>query len=42
MYGVHTGEVTVDFGAAIGRVRSIIDELRDSLDDWIASVDGLD
>jgi len=41
-YGVHTGEVTVDFPAAMSRVRSIIDGLRDSLDDWLASVDGLD
>jgi pyruvate/2-oxoglutarate dehydrogenase complex dihydrolipoamide dehydrogenase (E3) component len=42
VYGVHTGEVTVDFGAAIGRVRSIIGELQTSLDDWITSVDGMD
>ena len=42
VYGVHTGEVTVDFGAAIGRVRSIIGELQSSLDDWITSVDGMD
>jgi pyruvate/2-oxoglutarate dehydrogenase complex dihydrolipoamide dehydrogenase (E3) component len=42
VYGVHTGEVTVDFGAAIGRVRSIIGELQKSLEDWITSVDGMD
>ena len=41
-YGVHTGEVSVDFGTAIGRVRSIIADMQKSLDDWIASVDGLD
>ena len=41
-YGVHTGEVSVDFGTAIRRVRSIIGELQESLDDWITSVDGLD
>jgi pyruvate/2-oxoglutarate dehydrogenase complex dihydrolipoamide dehydrogenase (E3) component len=41
-YGVNTGEVTVDFYAAISRVRSIIDGLRTSLDDWLAGVDGLD
>ena len=41
-YGVHTGEVTVDFGAAMGRVRSIIGEMQRSLDEWIESVDGLD
>jgi pyruvate/2-oxoglutarate dehydrogenase complex dihydrolipoamide dehydrogenase (E3) component len=41
-YGVRTGEVTVDFAAAISRVHSIINEMRDSLDDWLAGVDGLD
>ncbi len=41
-YGVHTGEVTVDFPAAIGRVRTIIGEMQQSLDDWITHVDGLD
>jgi pyruvate/2-oxoglutarate dehydrogenase complex dihydrolipoamide dehydrogenase (E3) component len=41
-YGVHTGEVTVDFGAAMGRVRSIIGEMQRSLDEWVSSVEGLD
>src|ERR687893_110496 len=41
-YGVQTGSVSVDFGTAIGRVRSIIGEMQRSLDEWIASVDGLD
>ena len=41
-YGVHTGAVSVDFPTAIGRVRSIITEMQRSLDEWIASVDGLD
>jgi pyruvate/2-oxoglutarate dehydrogenase complex dihydrolipoamide dehydrogenase (E3) component len=41
-YGVHTGEVTVDFPAAMSRVHSIIDGLRDALDDWLAGVNGLD
>jgi pyruvate/2-oxoglutarate dehydrogenase complex dihydrolipoamide dehydrogenase (E3) component len=41
-YGVGTGEVTVDFPAAIGRVRSIISTLQQSLDDWISGLDGLD
>ena len=41
-YGVRTGEVTVDFPAAIGRVRDIIGKLQASLDDWITSVDGMD
>src|SRR3712207_7547476 len=30
VYGVHTGEVAVDFGAAIGRVRAIIGEMQRS------------
>jgi pyruvate/2-oxoglutarate dehydrogenase complex dihydrolipoamide dehydrogenase (E3) component len=41
-YGVLTGAVSVDFGTAIGRVRSIIGEMQRSLDEWIQSVDGLD
>jgi len=41
-YGVNIGDVTVDFAAAMTRVRSIIDGMRDSLDDWLAGVDGLD
>ncbi|HSU34784.1 MAG TPA: mercuric reductase [Propionibacteriaceae bacterium] len=41
-YGVGTGEVTVDFPVAIGRVRSIIGTLQQSLDDWINGLEGLD
>ena len=41
-YGVGTGEVTVDFPVAIGRVRSIISTMQQSLDDWISGLDGLD
>ena len=41
-YGVNVGEVTVDFGVAINRVRSIISGLQQSLDDWLESIDGLD
>jgi pyruvate/2-oxoglutarate dehydrogenase complex dihydrolipoamide dehydrogenase (E3) component len=41
-YGVNAGEVTVDFPAAMARVHSIIDGLRESLDDWLAGVTGLD
>ena len=41
-YGVHTGEVTVDFGTAIGRVHRIIDKMRTSLQDWVDSVENLD
>ena len=41
-YGVNTGEISVDFQAAMARMRSIIDGMRDSLDDWLAGVTGLD
>ena len=41
-YGVRTGEITVDFPAAMTRMRSIIDGLRDSLDGWLGGVAGLD
>jgi pyruvate/2-oxoglutarate dehydrogenase complex dihydrolipoamide dehydrogenase (E3) component len=41
-YGVHTGDVTVDFGAAIARVHRMIDEMRTSLRSWISGVDNLD
>ena len=41
-YGVNTGAITVDFPAAMSRMRSIIDGLRESLDGWLAGVDGLD
>ena len=41
-YGVHTGEVRVDFGQAIGRVHRLIDGMRDSLRTWIDGVENLD
>ena len=41
-YGVGTGEVTVDFPVAIGRVRSIIATMQQSLEDWVNGLDGLD
>jgi pyruvate/2-oxoglutarate dehydrogenase complex dihydrolipoamide dehydrogenase (E3) component len=41
-YGVSTGDVSVDFPAAMARMRSIIDGMRSSLDDWLAGVTGLD
>lgn len=41
-YGVSTGAVTVDFGVAIARVHRLIDGMRSSLRDWVASVDNLD
>ena len=34
--------MTVDFGVAINRVRSIISGLQESLDDWLEGIEGLD
>ncbi len=41
-YGVQTGEVTVDFPVAIGRVHTIIDELRANLASWVDGLDNVD
>lgn len=41
-YGVHTGPVTVDFPAALARVHSMIDTMRQSVIDWLAGVDNLE
>lgn len=41
-FGVHTGEVRVDFPAAIQRVHTLIDGMRDGLHDWLVGIDGLD
>lgn len=41
-YGVHTGEVSVDFGAAIARVHTMIDTMRRSLVDYVDGVDNLE
>lgn len=41
-YGVHTGEVTVDFAAAISRVHKMIVGMRQSLLDWIENTENLD
>ena len=41
-YGVGTGEVTVDFGTAINRVRDMIDTMQDSLDRYIEGLDDVD
>ncbi|SDT38395.1 Pyruvate/2-oxoglutarate dehydrogenase complex, dihydrolipoamide dehydrogenase (E3) component [Friedmanniella luteola] len=41
-YGVHTGEVTVDFGFAIDRVHKIIEEEVSGLAGYIEGVDGLE
>jgi pyruvate/2-oxoglutarate dehydrogenase complex dihydrolipoamide dehydrogenase (E3) component len=41
-YGVHTGNVTVDFGTAIRRVHTIIDTMRQSLLDYLEGIENLD
>ena len=41
-YGVHTGEVTVDFGFAIDRVHRIIEEEVTGLQDYIEGVEGVE
>ena len=41
-YGVHTGEVTVDFGFAIDRVHRIIEEEVSGLQDYVEGVEGLE
>ena len=41
-FGVHVGEVRVDFGQAISRVHTIIDGMRASLQDAIDTTDNLD
>ena len=41
-YGVHTGEISVDFGFAIRRVHTMIDAMRASLAGWVEGVENLD
>jgi pyruvate/2-oxoglutarate dehydrogenase complex dihydrolipoamide dehydrogenase (E3) component len=41
-YGVHTGEVTVDFGFAIARVHQVIEDQVKGLMSYLDSVDDLD
>lgn len=41
-YGVGTGEVTVDFGAVMRRMREMIDGMRSEFEGWLRSVDGID
>jgi pyruvate/2-oxoglutarate dehydrogenase complex dihydrolipoamide dehydrogenase (E3) component len=42
LYGVQTGEVSVDLRVALARVHQIIDRMRQSLADWVAGVDNLE
>jgi pyruvate/2-oxoglutarate dehydrogenase complex dihydrolipoamide dehydrogenase (E3) component len=41
-FGVHTGEVTVDFPAAIHRVHTMIDKMRQDVIDYLEGMDGTD
>ena len=41
-YGVRTGEVTVDFGAALARVHAMIDRMRGPVIDYLDGIEGLD
>ena len=41
-YGVHTGEVTVDYAAAIRRVHLMIDGMRDGVQRYLTGIDGAD
>jgi len=41
-YGVHTGEVTVDFPAAMRRVHRMVDSMRQGLVGYLEGLDGVD
>ena len=41
-YGVRTGEVTVDFGAVMRRMRAMIDDMRGGLVEWLDGEDRID
>jgi pyruvate/2-oxoglutarate dehydrogenase complex dihydrolipoamide dehydrogenase (E3) component len=41
-YGVRTGDVTVDFGAVMRRMREMIDGMRAGLVDWLDAEDRID
>lgn len=41
-YGVHTGEVEVDFPAVMDRMHTMIDRWRSGLRDWLESLDNLE
>jgi len=41
-YGVHTGEVTVDFGAVMQRMHTMIDNWVAGLRDWLVGLDNLE
>lgn len=41
-YGVHTGEVTIDFGAVMRRMHTMIDNWVSGLRDWLVGLDNLE
>jgi len=41
-FGVSVGDVTVDFGAAMTRMRDRVDKSRSGLEGWLASTDNVD
>ncbi|WP_375429972.1 mercuric reductase [uncultured Friedmanniella sp.] len=41
-YGVHTGEVTVDFGAAMARVHRLVEDQVQGLADYLDGIDNLE
>jgi pyruvate/2-oxoglutarate dehydrogenase complex dihydrolipoamide dehydrogenase (E3) component len=41
-YGVHTGEVTIDFAAAMRRVHGVIHQQRQGVLDYLATLEGVD
>lgn len=41
-YGIHTGEVTVDFTAVMDRMHTMIDGMRTGLREWLEGVDSLE
>lgn len=40
-YGIHTGNIVVDFAQVMARVHSIVAESRDGLTEWLESIDNL-
>ena len=40
-FGVRTGPVEIDFGAAMGRMRARVDQARTGLENWLGSMSGL-
>ena len=41
-YGIQTGDVTVDFEAVMARMRRMIDEMREGIEDWLTGEENID